>query len=374
MQGMKPLKMTLIGLVAIAALSPSSLYAPMVTAQSGEMQVSPVRSTVNANPGDQEQVVITIKNTLQTAGTFNAVFRNFTSGDSETGEPRVVDDPGLAHGIQRWLSGPSSVAIKAGSSRDYTLNISVPAGTPTGTYYGLVLFSKQSSAGEAISASVGSLIFVNVGAITQKVVIEEFNTEGIKVSPTGMAEGEFVVRLKNTGNGYTVPKVVIEILDDHKSDVQTFNANEGMGGILPESIRRYTADFSRQLEPNKPVIARLTVTSENGESVAAEKIIAGNPPAAASASNSTPAANSETSNSKMPLLAGLIAGLLAITGAVVLVSRRRRKKSALSSVASPAQPVAAPLSQPGSNVPSRSQEPQAPEPPASPSETSQPDK
>lgn len=321
-RGMKQLKVVSVGLMTIIAIASCSLRAPKVDAQSSELQISPVKSIISANPGDKKQVVISVKNTLQATRNFNAIFRNFTAGEAETGDPRVVDDPGLAHGIQKWLSGPESIPINSGSTRDSAFTISVPAGTPTGTYYGLVLFSKQSnSPNEGISASVGSYVFVNVGPITQEVAIEEFNTAGIAVSPSGMAEGKFVVRLKNTGNGYTVPNIKIEILDDNKSVIQTIDVNEASGGILPESIRKYTADFSRQLEPPRSYSARLTTTTEKGESVTAERVLVEVPSITVAGTKSQPPKSKKTF-----VIVGLAVGILLVALTGVLIARKRHRK------------------------------------------------
>lgn len=290
-----------------------------VYAQYGGLQLSPTKSILSVAPGGKEQITVTLRNTDPKGGTVSVLFRNFTTNESESGEPKLVDDPNLPQGIQKWLSGATSVRLGSNETRDYGLTISVPAGTAAGTYYGTVLFNINTSGGESIGPSVGTLLFVNVGTITQQVATEEFNLDGVKVSTSGLAEGELVVRLKNTGNGYTVPKIKLEIIDDANSVFETLNANEGEGGILPGTVRKYTAKVSKQLEPPKTYRVRLTASTESGKSVTAEKILVqGSAPAQSST-------KPQKKNNNPAVIAIGVAIALLITGVLLYVLKKRKK-------------------------------------------------
>lgn len=238
--------------------------------------LSPVRTILDANPGEKKQTTINIKNSAPTTEQYIAVFNNFTAADGESGEPKISSDISLPYGIKTWLSGETRpFAVAGNGSFDYVLSVAVPKDAKPGTYYGLVLFSNTNDGG--VSAAVGSLVLVNVGAITRHIIVEEFNTEDVYVEDSGYAEGKFVVRLRNDGNGYTVPKIKIDILNDQESVIEAIEGNESQGGILPGGIRKYTISFSKNLDPGQVYSARLTATSEDGETALNEKVLRGDP-------------------------------------------------------------------------------------------------
>ncbi len=321
----KSITATLVSLVLIQLPLSTRVYA-----QYGGLQISPIKSIINVAPGSKEQLTVTLKNTDPKAGTVSVLFRNFTTNESENGEPKLVDDPNLPQGIQKWLSGTTSLRLGSNETRDYSLNISVPAGTAAGTYYGTALFNINTTGGESLGPSIGSLLFVNVGTITQQVKVEEFNLEGVSASTSGLTEGEVVVRLKNTGNGYTVPKIKLEIVDEANAILETLDANEGEGGILPGTIRKYSAKVSKQLEPPKTYRVRLTATTGSGESVAAEKILV--------QGSAPPQSLTKPQKKNNPVVYLIIGGATLLVLSVSVFLLKKRKKATVSLVPPPPSP------------------------------------
>lgn len=331
---MHAVKRKLLSLIFLVSLGLAVAPLPTLQAQSNELQLSPTKTTLEAKAGDKKQVLITVKNLAPTTQKFNAAFNNFTS-IGETGEPKIIDDANFAHGIKPWMSGLNSISLSTNASGNYTLNISIPAAAKPGTYYGLVSFGTGGT-----SASVGSLVFVNVGAISQQVALEEFITNGIKVDSQGQTAGKFAVRVKNTGNGFTTPTVKIEVLDDKKSVLETLDANKDGGGILPDgSIRRYEIDFSKKLEPNKTYSARVTVTAGNNKPLTQEKNFVDAP------ANTAPSSTQPSSAKKTNLLplAGAAIALLVIMIVTVLLVKKRRKQLVRMPTAIPPLPTGQPL-------------------------------
>ncbi|MES2971012.1 MAG: hypothetical protein V4702_01675 [Patescibacteria group bacterium] len=326
----------------------------MIKAQGSGLQVSPVKTSIDASPGDKKKVTITVRNVGSAPGKFSPIFDNFTAADDESGQPKITSDLSLSSGIKTWLSGLSSISLNAGASGDYTLNVAVPAETKPGTYYGTVRFSAGDS-----SASVGSLLFVNVGAITQEIAIEEFDTTSISVATLGLANGKFIVRLKNIGNGYTLPKVKIEILDDKKAVIETLDANKDLGGILPNgTIRKYTAELSKTVEPNRAYSARVTAITENNKPVIQEKNFIEAPVAAAT--QTTPPKTKKSG--LLPIVAGgLLILLLGVAAAIML--RNRHKPDNIPSGLSMQQPQTPEVS---NTPPTFSPSVDTPSPPADP--------
>ncbi|HUP26207.1 MAG TPA: hypothetical protein VM124_01005 [Candidatus Limnocylindrales bacterium] len=331
---MKLSKLRTLAVTVTAALSCVALGAPIVQAQSAGVQLSPLKTVINLKPGSKDQVVIMVKNVSPTSQKLTALFDNFTSQD-ETGEPKIIEDASFAHGLKSWMSGIGSFSLAPGASRDYGLNVSVPASTKPGTYYGLVRFSAGGTA-----ASVGSLVLVNVGDISQQVAIQEINTDGVKIDNLGQASGKFAVRLKNTGSGYVIPKLKLEILDDKKTVIDTLDANKGEGGILPDgNIRRYEADFSKKLEPNKTYSVRVTVAAGTTQPVTQEKKFVEAPVAAASSGSASAAKKSNI----LPIAVGAAIVLLALAAIAIALAKKRNKQLARMPSAVAPQPTGSPL-------------------------------
>ncbi len=332
---MKLNKIRTIIVFATAIFTTATLGTPLAYAQSNDIQLSPAKTVMDLRPGAKNQVVITVKNAGSATQNLSALFDNFTAAD-ETGAPKIITDASFARGIKTWMSGIGSFSLAGSATRNYALTVSVPTGTKPGTYYGLVRFGSGGT-----SASVGSLVLINVGDITQEVALEEFITSGVKVDAAGQASGTFAVRVKNIGNGYTVPKLKIEVLDDKKAVIDTLDANEAEGGILPEGgIRRYEADFSKKLEPNKTYSARVTATAGTMKPLTQEKTFVEAPAAAATQSGTSPTAKK---TNIVPLaIGGAIILLILATVTALLIRKRNEQLVRMPSAIAP-QPTGQPF-------------------------------
>jgi hypothetical protein len=306
----------------------TSLFQPaFAQTSSGKLTVSPPKIVIAANPGDTKTVPITVGNLEDKAKTFGVEFRNFQSSDDESGNPKIVDDPSFAQGIQTWLSGPATLFVNSNGSAAYTSNISVPKAAAAGTYYALVLFSPPSENG-SIGASVASIVLVNVGNITQQVNIELLSTDGVTIDPAGKFDGDIAVRIKNIGNGYTIPGLKIDILDSAGKIVSSVNANKDNGGILPGTVRKFSIPVPATLDATKSYTARLMVKPEAGKDLTSEKAL---PRAPAPVKSAPP-----PKNSLMPIIIiGAIAALLLGALAFVMLKKLRKNKAVTTPVISP---------------------------------------
>lgn len=306
---------SLVLTVLLLAGATNLVLAQNNTIQSNTLQIAPVSTTIDLAAGSSKQISITLKNIDSAKGTYNVVFENFTSPDDESGGPKLItDNTPSSHSLKSWLTGLNSITINTNSLAPYALKVKAPAGTSPGTYYGAISFAKTS--GNGAGASVVSLLFVNVGAPTHVVSIEEFYSSSITFDSSGKATGSFFVRLKNIGNGFTKPAIKIEILDETNSVVETIDGNKDSGGILPDGIRKYSAGLSKDLDKTKAYQAKLTVTTENGTPLTqAKKIFT---PAFVAA------LKKPKSNRNLWLMAGggLVLGSLA---AIILVRKKSRK-------------------------------------------------
>lgn len=278
---------------------------PDTSAQNPALTISPVKTTISVNPGEKKQFSVVVKNDAGKTAAPGVYYANFTNRD-ESGTPELVTEP-IPYGGSAWLYSVKSVSIGAGKSATVPITVTVPADAKAGTYYALVRFADSPSATESLQASVASLVFINVGQITQKVEIAEFKADG----------NSFVARVKNVGTGFTVPSVKIELFDTKGQVVDTIDANPKTGGIITGTVRNYSQPLSSKIDPAKQYTARLIVQTESSEPAVAKEISIGTP---------EPAADNDNKGST-PLL--LIAGLtfLLLLAATVVIMRKHRAKN-----------------------------------------------
>ncbi len=236
-------------------------------AQNAGLQISPTKTTINASPGDRKQLNFDVRNASDRPALVGVSYSNFTTSPDESGEPQVTTEQ-IPYGLSSWLSNTKNLpSLGVGKTGIVSVNMSVPKDTKPGTYYGIVRVADASSGSTAHSASVASLLFVNIGQITQTIAIEEFKT----------ADDLFVARIKNTGNGYLIPEVKIEIFDKDNQLIETPDANMQKGGIIPGTIRKYAVSLSDKIEPNTQYKAILSVKTESAGPATTKEISLGNP-------------------------------------------------------------------------------------------------
>jgi hypothetical protein len=239
------------------------------------ISLSPVKTSLKAMPGETKMATVTVSNAATSPITLTPSFYDFTSPDDNSGNPKIlVDGRKDPHGLSAWASGATSVSVPAGGTTTYTLSIAVPAGTSAGSYYAAVQFANSS---DATAPAIASLVFVDVGTVEQKIEIANLSL-GETTAPTRTVTAS----IKDTGNGYVVPKVVVTLQDSNKKVLKTIDLNPKNGGILPGSTRNYTADLPA-IDSAKDYTVSLKVTTDSGTVLTAQKTIKGVVPAATKA-------------------------------------------------------------------------------------------
>lgn len=277
----------IIGIVLLLLLSPSVKAA-------GEINLTPLKSTYKLQPGVKKQITFYLENKVDSEVVLTPFFNDFTSSTDSSGEPKILTD-GTAdsHGLSSWLTGRKTVTIDKNDKTSYTATISVPIDANDGSHYGIVRFL------DAASASVGSIVIVDVGTITQMVAITRLAVG------SGDTSGLVAADLKSTGNGITVPKVSLTLKSVDGKTVETKDLNRDLAAILPDGLRTFTAQLNTKLDKNKDYKLVLAATTESGEAATSEKVIKSVP----NSNTSLPTAAAESNLRKLVTLAAMVVAL-----------------------------------------------------------------
>ncbi len=289
-------------LFSLVLLSQTSLNAQVAT-----YKILPPSSELSLEPGKTGSVPITVSNDSSSKQDFAVSFENFTS-DDETGAPRLVTGEDFPHGLKDWMSGTPTLSLNGKASRQYTVIIRVPKEIPAGTYYGLVKFTDKSS---KLNSSTASLVFVNIGTITETLSLDTFELGQVSYAANGTTTHNFNVKLKNTGTGYTKPDIKIAILKNN-TQVKELTLAEGEGGILPQTTRLYNLQYVGEMSLADIYKANLSVVTP-GSNLTAELTFR---------TPVWPTSNSKGGGIRLVwmLLAGVI---ILVVGAMVIVYRKK---------------------------------------------------
>lgn len=258
--------MVVIVTVIAAAIG---LGVPSTEAQEGGsgLQISPTRTEVSAEPGQQKNFSITVKNITQGDLTAQAVINDFES-DNVTGTPKIIVDPNkrTPYTLANMIKGLENFDLKSGESKEVKLSIEVPANAAPGAYFGAVRYiavprgqapvNEDAQTQVALTASVAHLVFVAVpGEITEQIQIES-----LKVLRDG-SDGSFFtsppnkssIVIKNLGNGFSRPfgKVVVRTSSGNEVYTYEVNNSDPKGIILPNSSRTFDDELKDIKRPGK---------------------------------------------------------------------------------------------------------------------------
>lgn len=267
-----------IALMAGIAVFALSLGLNTTAQQGGSgLVISPTRSELEIAPGGNEKITVSLKNVSGGDITARAQVNDFTS-DGESGEPKVIPDSTVEspNSIRKFLSGADDVILKKDEKKDFDINISVPAGTPAGAYYGILRYTAVPGGEEipgegkvALTASVGTLILIQVpGNITEQIQVRNiraFKDDSAKsffLSPPNKVKTE----IKNTGNSFAKPFGRLSVTKGSK-EVYSFELNniDPKSNILPGSVRTFTDDLKNVKSPGRYTITGNISHGRGGE-------------------------------------------------------------------------------------------------------------
>jgi len=253
-------------------------------------RISPVRTDLNINPGQTEDVTVIIQNVSSNVEQLQTLINDFTARD-ESGSPALLLNGQSAgqHGLKQFITVPNGAfSLQPNEQKDITVHITIPKGTPGGGYFGAVRFAPAGSTGNEnvnLSASVTSLILVRVsGNVTDLLNIASFDTQkkpdDVHTTPsasTFFTSGknlQVAVRFQNQGNVQEQPfgKVILKkgskVIDQQEINNVT---NGERSNVLPGTVRRFTVDLHNTKSYGKYTVEGNFGYGSNGQLLSAKK-------------------------------------------------------------------------------------------------------
>jgi hypothetical protein len=158
------------------------------------------------------------------------------------------------YSFKPWISTLPALRLAPEEAKTAKITMRVPQDASPGGHYGVVRFTGAApdieDTGVALSASIGTLVLVNVsGDIVTKASIEEFFAAQNSQKKGFFERGPitFVERIKNEGSVHVKPTGTLRITSTFGKEVAVLSINELGGNILPNSTRR----FEQQLDKSR---------------------------------------------------------------------------------------------------------------------------
>lgn len=242
-----------IAAALVATVALIGLNAAAQTAGTSEaantLRVSPVRSDVTINPGEQRTIPVTITNPTAQTVAVRVIQNDFVAGD-ENGTPSIILDEteyAPSHSLKRFLTPIEELTLEPNEARVVNVEITVPENAEAGGYFGAIRFAPTSpdEGGQVnLSASVASLILLTVaGDAPERLDLTEFAIQQDGRSKTFFATGEGIsatARFQNEGNLQAGPfgKVSVTKGNEVVHEID-FNNKTQRDMVLPDSARRW---------------------------------------------------------------------------------------------------------------------------------------
>ena len=215
------------------------------------LTIAPPLMDIEANPGSIIQGTIKLTNdTSEKAQFFSSINRFEAKG--EKGEPQFITEEAERIGLINWIDiTPGPVELSPGESREIPFAINVPQNAEPGGHYAAIFWStsppkiRGEGSTVAIKYKVGTLVLLKVsGKIVEEGRVIEFNTAGKRIF--SHLPIEFFVRFQNAGTIHLIPQGEINIKNIFGRKAGKVLVNEKGGSVLPDSIRRFEAVWSKK--------------------------------------------------------------------------------------------------------------------------------
>lgn len=240
-------------LLASALLTTQLVSAQQESTGSG-LRISPTRSELSIVPGDNREVIQTVKNVTTNPVTVQPTLNDFES-DGVTGEPRLIGDQDQvsAYSLREFIALPEDFDLQPDEEKEVVISVNVPSEASPGAYFGSVLYraSPQGSSGDgqvALVASVGSLVLLEVpGEITEQIQINDISAylEDNAGSLFTKKPDAIGIEIENLGNSFSQPFGKVSVKDWRGNEIFLYELNDTTprGNILPNSTRLFTQEL-----------------------------------------------------------------------------------------------------------------------------------
>lgn len=251
-----------LGVALVLILSLATLRAQEDQGGGNALQISPTRTEIVAQSGEQKSFSITIKNITKSDMALKAELNDFES-DNSSGAPQIIVDTKnrTPYSLEKILKDLNDIELKAGEAKEVKFTLDVPANVAPGAYFGAIRYQavpKETSDAKrqvALNASVAHLVFLEVpGDINEQIQIQSLKMQ------RGGKSGSFFVNspdqaalaVKNLGNGFARPfgKVAINYFGNEVHSYEV-NNRDPRGIVLPNSSRTFVDDVKNIKKPGK---------------------------------------------------------------------------------------------------------------------------
>lgn len=207
--------------------------------------ISPPRIEVSLDPGATHTGVYKLTNDSNFSRTYVSSFENFEA-EGETGTPKFVES---GDGLAGWISGPNTITIAPGESKEVPFYVNVPASAEPGGYFAAIFWGiDPGEDGQVrISAKIGTLILLRVnGEINEDGGILEFAPSIESKKFYTELPIDFYYRFQNGGTDRVLPRGTLST-KNIIGVTHYYNANSSEGNVLPGTIRRFTVTWGDPL-------------------------------------------------------------------------------------------------------------------------------
>ncbi len=221
-----------------------------VTSTATGLAVTPPLKEISINAGQSFSDTIKVSNPTNSTLNIAVSYQDFFS-KSEDGTPSF-SDLNSSYSLAKWITSDKSFTLNSGETKDFSYTISVPANAEPGGHYGVIFFTPALVSGSATTASgvttiakIGSLLMVTVpGTIVYDGEISSFSTnQNLYTNSKNIID--FTTRFANLGTNHVKPTGTIVIKNMFGAQVANLIVNENQGNVLPQSIRQFTNEWSK---------------------------------------------------------------------------------------------------------------------------------
>lgn len=258
---------SLAALLIAAAVLPAQRASTQSGGSPGQgLEISPALIDQQVDPGQKVTLSIRLRNITEGELIAKGQINDFTA-QGEEGQPNVLLDENAeptSYSMKAWVKSVPDLSLVPDEIKTMQIEVDVPEDAAPGGHYGVIRFTavppELKDTGVSLSASIGTLVLLNVsGEVKKQAGFEEFfaSNKGGKGSIFEKGPIDLVERIRNSGNVHVKPKGEVIVKNVFGQEVAKLVVNENGGNVLPDSVRKFEQEFSKDV-----MFGRYSATAE----------------------------------------------------------------------------------------------------------------